>query len=397
MQQMIAAVEKKYPDGFTGVGADALRYTLLYLCSSGQELKLSMDSFTELGRRFITKFWNSARFIHMHLSAYTPQNKENKAECGGEKQNEYPSDQSFPEDIWMYARLAETAHAVRKALDAFDFANLGSIYYQFVWNDFCDWYIELTKNRLTGSGQPSGGKTDSTKTGNVSFQNTTTAALTHIVTVFRGILSLLHPLIPFITEEIWQSLIPLAEEKGIFPAGESAVFCIQSKFPHTRTITAKEKAILDEFEILQSFTAAIRTLRTQYKIHDKVMLDAVLVSSADVVKKAAENFSTSARALAGVKTLTISTEAPAGMVSVMRPDFAVFFDIRQSVDPIKETARLQKEIEQVQKDIAVLSRKLSNQGFLANAKAELVSAEQERLSKYHALEEKLRMEIKNFT
>jgi len=182
IKEILNRLEKNFPDGYEGVGADALRYTLMYLCSSGQQLKVSLNTFHDLGRRFMTKLWNAARFILMYM--------EQEEQKGGEAPKNF-QDHISDEDRWIHARAQLAANKIRYCLDNNDFTNLGQIYYQYVWNDFCDWYIELSKVKLTSD--------DATER---------KTALHSLATAFAKTLVLLHPVIPFITEELWGKLLP---------------------------------------------------------------------------------------------------------------------------------------------------------------------------------------------
>ena len=139
MDKLVARVEKNFPNGFEGIGADALRYTFIYSCSDGQETRLSLQKFNEQGRRFITKLWNASRFVLMSLDNVPPTS-------AGEALAAEPAE----EDQWIFSRRASTVRAAREALDHFEFGSLGQVLYRFVWNDYCDWFLELSKGRFQG-------------------------------------------------------------------------------------------------------------------------------------------------------------------------------------------------------------------------------------------------------
>ena len=136
MKELVQRIDKNFPDGFEAVGADALRFTLVHSCSEGQEMRLSLQRFHEIGRRFITKLWNASRYLLLALDT-APGPDAGEAE-------------PTVEDRWIASRTASTVREVRAALDGFDFAPVGHALYRFVWNDYCDWYLELTKPRMTG-------------------------------------------------------------------------------------------------------------------------------------------------------------------------------------------------------------------------------------------------------
>jgi valyl-tRNA synthetase len=175
MKELLARVDKSFPDGFEAVGADALRFTLVYSCSEGQEMRLSLERFHEIGRRFITKLWNASRYVLLSLGA-VPGKEAGEAEPA-------------IEDVWTRSQADSTIRDVRRASDEYDFAPVGQSLYRFVWNDYCDWYLELTKPRMTGN--------DPARARRAAHALGTPLAET---------LKMLHPVTPFVTEELWGKL-----------------------------------------------------------------------------------------------------------------------------------------------------------------------------------------------
>lgn len=357
MKEIIKRLEKNYPNGFEGVGADALRYTLIYLCSSGQQLKISMDSFQDLGRRFMTKLWNAARFLMMYV--------EQEKDKGGTVPADF-SAHFTDEDRWMQAKLKLATIKIRKALDDYDFTNLGETYYHFVWNDFCDWYIELCKVRLTSQDHAA------RKT-----------ALHSLVTVFSDMLKLLHPLIPFVTEELWQTLLPLVDAHKLWgnkrPTSE---LLIRADFPKAVPLSSDEEQILARFTTMQNVVSQIRTLRKSYNIKDGEKIPAHALALNATSEHVFKNSSTTIARLANLESLTVVTnkaEKPKGTVALIDPGFEIYLNISQFIDVEMEKKRLSKEKEKLAQDIEGLNKRLSNEAFVKNAKAEVVEAEKEKL------------------
>src|SRR5262249_16390395 len=175
MKRRLEKLEKNFPNGFEAVGADAMRWTLIFSITEGEHVRLSLTRFTE-GRNFVTKLWNGAGRIISSLEAETER-----------------GDRAAPtdEDLWILARTDSTICAVRDGLESFHFGRAAQALYRFVWDDFCSWALELSKTRL-GSGDP----------------KVRRGALSVMGTVLGDMLRMLHPIVPFVTEELWSRLLP---------------------------------------------------------------------------------------------------------------------------------------------------------------------------------------------
>jgi len=346
MKEMLARIEKNYAEGFPGVGADAMRWTLIYLCSSGQELRVGLDNFIDLGRRFITKLWNAARFITVYADSYV-----GGAPPSGAAEEE--------EDRWMRSRIDEAGAEVRRCLAEFDFTALGKVYYELVWNDFCDWYVELCKVRLAGG--------DEAKKG---------AALVHLYAAFADLLKLLHPLIPFVTEELWEKLGEVAREKGLWTQrqGDDALL-MRSAFPAPGA--SLDRALLQRFAALQAFTGAIRGLRTQTKAPDRERVDArykAEAAHASVVDAMKDRI----LRMAMLSSLEPAEAKPQGWSSAVISAVEIYVDLRAFRDSAGEKKRLEKELEAARVELEGLEKRLGNPGFLAKARPEVVEKEKAR-------------------
>ena len=357
-KELVKRLEKNFPDGFEGVGADAVRYTLTFLCSSGQQLKISMDSFQDLGRRFLTKLWNASRFLLLYV--------EQETEKGGEVPKDFTAHLT-DEDLWIRAKLNLTTKKVRWCFDNHDFTNLGETIYHFVWNDFCDWYIELCKARLTSMD---------------AAQRKT--ALHSLVTVFADILKLLHPVIPFITEELWAALIPTADKQKLWGCAKPTdEFIMLASYPKSTESCANDEEILARFARLQDVVSQIRTLRKTYGIRDGEKLKATVLALDDTTRFVLENSSTTITRLANLDSLTQASdrsEKPKGTVTVIDPTFEIYLDVAAFVDVEKEKQRLVKELERLENETSNLKKRLENEAFVKNAKPEIVESEKYRLA-----------------
>ena len=322
-------------------GADALRFMLATGNAPGNDMRY-MDEKVISARNFTNKLWNASRYILMNLP-------------------EDMTDAKLPEklaieDRWILGEFNKLAREVTENLDSFELGVALSKVYDFIWNVYCDYYIELTKPRIQAGGE------------------TALAAQNVLVFVMQGMLKLLHPFMPFITEEIWQAI----------PSSEDAI--IVSKWPeyNAEFDFADERK---EFAVIIEAVTKIRNLRNQYGIAPSKALDAVC----------AKELSDDAKAviLTLTKVSVTSGEATDGGVKLVTElgDFA--FSLDELVDKEKELARLDGEKKKVQADIDFLSGKLSNEKFVSKAPEKLIAETKEKLSvakeKMARIEENLKM------
>ena len=394
MKQLMAEVDKKYPDGFVGVGADALRYTLVYLLSSGQELHLSLDYFIDIGRRFTTKLWNVSRLLILSLESLIDEakskNNDHTIHLDKIKNifNQNLSEEietTHYEDQWIYQRYNSTCVAVQKTLDGFNFSQLGKIYYDFVWHDICDWYVEMIKGRLYDEDLLQRAKT-----------------INWFLKILQNTLKLLHPLVPFITESIWQIINDKLQELSI-PVDEKEIYLIQTSFPTEQIFEDKKNTLnpkqITEFETIKKVVTAIRSLKKRYNIKEKENLNIVLKSGVafnDVLMQRKLLLKQLAKA-----TLTEQAEEKPKnkegdfYSTLLGDDFEIFVNIGSFIDLDLEKKRLNKALEKIEKNIAITERKLENKKFIDNAKIELVEKEKQSHQQLKNQKEELLKELKN--
>ena len=362
MEKLLSRVEKSFPDGFEGVGADALRFTLIFSCSEGQEARLSLQKFNEIGRRFVTKLWNASRFVLLSLDKLPdPKEGDTFAE---------PSE----EDLWIDSRRSSTVSAVREALDTYDFGPVGQSAYRFVWNDYCDWFLELSKGRIQGS-DPAAARQAGRTLGRTLAE----------------ILRLLHPTVPFITEELWSMLLAAMDAKKLWrddrPKSE---LLIMEAFP--KPDENRDADLEERFEAVQRLVTRVRHIRANARLTESARLK-VLVKPLD------EEFARLLSAttpvlcrLANLESIEHVDERPEGMVTSVDPSFELYVDLGQHVDLAAEVTRIDKEMAAINKKLERLSKKLQNTEFLKNAPEEVVKKERAKdrelndmLDKLHAL------------
>ena len=327
-------------------GTDAFRFTLAALAAQGRDIRLTEERI-EGYRNFANKIWNAARLVLTNLEGYDPA----LARRGT------PS----VADRWIKSRLTETTAQVRKAIDTYRFNDAASAVYQFLWHEYCDWYLEIAKRSLY---QP---------------QSPEAKAVTQrtLVETLETTLRLLHPFMPFISEELWQRLPHAGESIMIAPFPKATR---KGRDPEAERLMAP---VLD-------FVSAIRTVRSESRISPAVELAVTVKPSGPEVAAALE----SSRAVIGSlarAAITVSRDGarPAGSAVATTPSGDVFVRLEGVVDFEAERQRLRKEIERARKEIAFLEGKLGRPEFVERAPAEVVERERERLVEQRQTEQKL--------
>ncbi len=333
--------EKQFPNGIEPHGTDALRFTLAALASTGRDINWDMKRL-EGYRNFCNKLWNASRFVLMNTE---------DQDCGlngGELELSLA-------DRWILAEYNRTVKAYREALDGYRFDLAASILYEFTWNQFCDWYLELAKPVMNG--------------GNEAQLRGTRHTL---VEVLEGLLRLAHPIIPFITETIWQSVKPL---KGI-----TADTIMLQPFPEYSADKADESALVD-LEWIKQAIVAIRNVRAEMNIAPGKPLELLLRgASADAQRRVEQNLSF-IKSLARLESITVLPAGDKGPVSVTKlvEGAELLIPMAGLVDKEAELERLTKEIAKLDAEVERIEAKLSNEGFVARAPEAVVAKERERL------------------
>ncbi|MEP9411344.1 MAG: valine--tRNA ligase [Candidatus Brocadia sp.] len=331
-------------------GADAVRFSIIVLTTEGQDIKLSESRF-EMGRNFTNKLWNAARFIIMNLEEEHPE--EIRLE---------PADYQF-EDRWILSRLNTTIKACTLYLEQFKFNDAAMKVYDFTWHSFCDWYIEIIKTRLY---EP------------ISYRDKKVAQ-TILTKVFGQILHLLHPFIPFITEELWQSLKGVASKSKIdIMEGMRHEYLIRDAWPQEDK-RYEDQVCEENMAILQDVIRAIRNIRSKMNIREKQKLDAVISVSGDG-ECGLENHSDLLKRMANIEHLEIGKDLtkPANSASEVVGKIQAFVPLADIIDPVAEKERQLKHLKQLEDYLLVVRRKLENKNFSARAPAHVVTMEQNR-------------------
>ncbi|MDR3709071.1 MAG: valine--tRNA ligase [Capsulimonadaceae bacterium] len=329
-------------------GADALRFSLMRLASKGQDIRFSEDRIPE-SRNFCTKIWNAARFALMNEAAVTGDDSpENLADA--------------PLHVrWIYSRLQRTARTVGESLETYDLDEACRAITEFFWNDYCDWFVELSKPALRSDDLEEKAR-----------------ARRALIDVLDSSLRLLHPFMPFLTEEIFRSI---GHETSImfapYPVADDALIDDEAERQMHLLITA---------------IRAVRNARAELSIAPSLPLDATLVSEDDsgwVLKDNALAFET----LAKVRSLVLAPKAPADKKSIalpIAPGLDLYLPLEGVIDFDKERARIETELAGVEKDLRVVGGKLANPRFVANAAPDIVAKDRERYAELTEKEAKLK-------
>ncbi len=318
-------------------GADALRFTLAILTVQGRDIRLSEKRF-EGYRHFANKIWNAGRYILMN----TPRDLIGRLP--------YMADLR-PEDRWIVTRLNETAEGVNRALESYEFSRASQLIYDFFWSDFCDWYIEFSKERIYR-------KTEDAQT---SAEKTTALYTLHYV--FEKALRILHPFMPFITEELWHAL-PLSD-------GESISL---KEFPQK----SEEEIFPEEtrrVEQLKEIVSAVRSLRSDLQIEPSRRLRAFFRTEDSFSRSVVEEFRHHILNLARLESLEEVDEKPPGTVATFTGDVEIFLLVEGHVDLERLAESFRRKREKLLSELERVKRKLSNEEFLRKAPPEVVEKE----------------------
>ena len=360
-KQIAKRTRKEFPDGINAYGTDALRFTFLSLASTGRDIKWDMGRI-EGYRNFCNKIWNAARYVLM--------NTENQ-DCGLDADSGEVT--LSLADRWIVSALQRAETEVTEALDQFRFDVASHAAYEFIWNEYCDWYLELSKPVLYGDEYSEAEKRGTRRT---------------LVRVLEAILRLAHPFMPFITEEIWQKVAPLA---GKTPAAEGADATIMRQpFPvsdHERLDPQAESDI----EWIKAVITVIRNIRGEMRIPPGKALDVYLHNGKDIDRErlaANHNFMCRLAKLERITWLNAEDSAPASATGLVG-DMEILVPMAGLIDKDAEIERLGKEIDKLRKEVARGESKLRNPNFVDKAPDEVVAKEREKLDDHRSQQARL--------
>jgi valyl-tRNA synthetase len=326
-------------------GADALRFTLAALAVPGMDIALSEERMAGY-RAFANKIWNAARFVLMNL---------------GQEPAEVKDGEMTLADRWIRSRLARTTAAITRSLEEYKFYEAADVLYHFIWHEFCDWYIEFAKTGLREG------------------RRTTEAVLAQTL---DRILRLLHPFMPFVTEEIWQHLPGAGRSISLAPFPEADEAWLDGEV---------ERAMA----LLQGVITEARTMRSENRIPPRTKIELWVKSSGEDEKRTLSRESTSIELLAGISKLHFTAAFPEGgrLLKGVAGPFELAAPIGEAADMAQEKERLDREVARIGEDIAKLERKLENADFLSRAPQAVVEENRSRLEELRNRRDKVKKNL----
>ena len=341
-ERIAKQTRKDFPDGIPAFGTDALRFTFAALASTGRDINFDLGRI-EGYRNFCNKLWNAARYVLMNTEGM---------DCGQDG-GEVTLNAA---DRWIISLLQKTAQEVTESTDNYRFDLAAQAIYTFIWDEYCDWYLELSKPVLTSP--------DSSATEQRGTRRT-------LVQVMETVLRLIHPLAPFISEEIWQRMAPLAGVKG--------ATIMRQRYPVPDS-TAVDQGAIEEINWVKDFIAGIRKIRSGMNIDPRKPVPVMLAGGSATDKERLEgnrHYLESVGRTADVTWLENGDTAPESATALMG-EMKLLIPLAGLIDQQAEITRLDKELDNKHNELSRCEKKLSNESFVAKAPAAVVEKEQAR-------------------
>ena len=351
---------KEFPDGIPAFGTDALRFTFASLASPGRDIKFDLNR-CDGYRNFCNKLWNATRFVLMNVEGHdlALEHQQNGPSCGGSAPLEF----SFA-DRWIVSQLQRVEKEVAQHFTDYRFDLIAQAIYKFVWDEFCDWYVEIAKVEM--------------QTGNDAQQR---GARRTLVRTLEAILRLAHPLIPFITEELWQTVAPIAGRK----THDSIMLAAYPQAEDYKLDPASEAKV----ERLKALAYACRNLRGEMGLSPAQRMPLLVAGGGAEISE----FAPILQALGKLSEVQIVDDMPDDAMAPVAVVGETRLMLKVEIDVAAEKERLKKEIDKLEKQIAIAQSKLANEGFVARAPAAVVEQEKQRVADFTATLEKLKPQL----
>ncbi len=351
------ATKQQFPQGISALGTDALRFTYCALASPTRDIRFDLNR-TEGYRNFCNKLWNASRFVLMHT---TEQKKLNSL-----------SDLTLPINRAFYSLLQNTIADMHKHFQDYRFDLMAQTIYEFIWNEYCDWYVELAKPILSNTSSPVSQET-----------------LICLIYILEACLRLLHPLMPFVTEEIWQSIAPLAGKTGFSLTTQSYPQFEKDK---------KDAAAEQNLTWLKTIVHTIRTLRSEMNIPPGKKIPLLLYKGDNKDRENIHIFLNEIMNLAKINEINwiVEKEKKATHAMGIVGNLELLIPMQGLIDTDVEIQRLKKEIIKIEKEIERANSKLANAAFVKKAPPEIIDQERQRLAEFTATHTKLQNQLNSF-
>ena len=345
-EKIAKRTRKQFPDGIQAYGTDALRFTFAAMASTSRDINFDMAR-VEGYRNFCNKIWNASRFVLMNTEEH------DTGRDGGEMVLSMA-------DRWIWAKFQQTLVEFEKALEDYRFDIAAQTVYEFTWNQFCDWYLELTKPVLNNDASTEAEKRGTRHT---------------LINVLESLLRLLHPLMPFITDTIWQRVVPLSALKV-----EEGASIMAQAFPEVDAAKQDDKVLAD-IEWVKKFIVGIRNIRGEMDISPNKPLNALLKNVSDEDARRLDAAKAFLDKLSKLETVTIlkdGEEAPASATALVG-EMEILIPMAGLIDKDAELARITKAMEKIEKDVSRTRGKLGNEKFVSNAPEAVIEKERAKL------------------
>ncbi len=356
-EKIAKRTRKEYPDGIQAYGTDALRFTFVSMASTSRDINFDMGR-VEGYRNFCNKIWNASRFVLMNCEA------QDTGRDGGEMQLSLA-------DRWIWAKFQQTLQEFEQAIADYRFDIAAQAVYEFTWNQFCDWYLELTKPVLNNDASSEAEKRGTRHP---------------LINVLEHLLRLLHPFMPFITDTIWQRVVKVSAVKV---ADDTSI--MTQPFPEQDDAERNDQVLAD-IEWVKKFIVGIRNIRGEMDISPNKPLNALLKHVSEEDKRRlddADMFLDKLAKLESVKIVGAGEETPASATALVG-DMEILIPMAGLIDKDAELARLNKAMEKVEKDVARTKGKLGNEKFVSNAPEAVIEKERNKLEEAEKQLDKLR-------
>ncbi|MEC7987410.1 MAG: class I tRNA ligase family protein, partial [Myxococcota bacterium] len=359
-KELIKKIKKSKTDRIDAQGADALRFTLAILAAQARDIKLDVSRM-EGYRAFLNKLWNASKFVLLNTQSFTPASYGRYTSDWASVAPPFVISDLSMSDRWILTRLQEVVAGVTMALDQFRFNEAAQLIYDFVWHSFCDWHVELSKPNLYDE----------------SAENASSRAATQSCLLYTldTIVRLLHPVAPFITEDIWQAL----------PRTDSDVDAlIVAPWPQKRTELQFPNAV-QNIEVAIGLISAVRNIRGETGVKPSAIIEKAYFVTTDTEMASRINASRFyIGRMAKIDQILVVEEESSGeaMATAVSSGVEIRIPLKGLIDVEEELSRIRKELDKVAKDLQFVSKKLNNEKFVSRAPAHIVEKEREKLQGY---------------